>query len=141
MSCGSSKLQLSLGRAGSASLETALVLLAFLTLLFGAMDLGRYLLTIQSMQTLLGMAQRAAVVGNYSIGSTGDCPLVSSISTSMPFTPPPFLDPTTTLCVISTANSGSGTLVTIQVSSAFTSYTPGLSALTGTLNESAQVAY
>ena len=122
-------------------MELALIMVSFLALLLGGMDLGRYMLTVQSMQTLLGMAQRAAVVSNYSIGSVGSCPLVSSISATAPFTPPPYLDPSTTLCVISTANSGSGTLVTIQVTSSFTSYTPGLSSLTGTLSQSAQLSF
>jgi TadE-like protein len=131
-----------LGTAGTTSLEMAAVMVAFLTLLLGAMDLGRYLFTVQSIQALVGQAERAGVVGNLLLGSGSSCPLVSSIPTStLGFTPPPFLDPGATLCVTNNGNVSAIVTVTVTVTSPFTSFTPGLGSLTGTLTQSAQVSY
>lgn len=120
-----------LGRAGTSSLEFAIILLAFLILLLGTTDVARYLFTLQSMQTL---ANQAARYGSLPTNSTSylspSCPVDL---TALPFTPPPFLDSSAQLCVAigNDATSGAST-VTATVTSSFTAFTPGFSALTTT---------
>lgn len=144
MSFGSNKVRRRQRNAGTASLELALVLIGFLMLLLGTIDIARYLFTMQTVSFLADRAARAAVVNSsFALGSVGEsCPTVSG--STLPFTAPPF-DPATTMCVLQneTASQSGGYVVTVTVSAPFTSVTPGLSALTGTsqITETLQITY
>lgn len=116
-------------------------MLAFLMLLFGIIDVARYLFTLQSMDALANRAVRAGVANStFALGGAGACPVVSA--GSLPFPLPPFLDPNTTLCVIQTVATG-GNVVTVTVAAPFDAVTPGLSALTGpaAMTQTVQMTY
>jgi TadE-like protein len=52
----------SLDRRGSAAFEFCIVAVAFFTLVFTIFDLGRYLITVQSLRTLAGAGARAIMM-------------------------------------------------------------------------------
>jgi Flp pilus assembly protein TadG len=54
-------------QSGTAAVEFALVASIFFTMLFGIVDLGRYLVTLQSLDTLVAATARAMII---SCGST-----------------------------------------------------------------------
>jgi hypothetical protein len=120
-------------RAGTSSIEFALVALIFLFLLVAISDIARYLFMVQSMQLLATQTARATIVPfgtpNY-LGLAPGC--VSVGSAGLPFGLPAFLDPATTqLCMAPTDDPRSNAnVVTITVEAPFTAFTPGLSALT-----------
>jgi Flp pilus assembly protein TadG len=119
-------------------MEMALVVLGFLTLLLGGMDIARYIFTVQSMDYVAGEAVRAAMIGTLSPQSAT---LVSA--TPLPFTTPPFLDPATQLSVTPSIDANNGaTIVTVTVTAPFTVVTPGLGALTSSnLTVTTQLEY
>ena len=117
-----------LRRAGATSLEFALVLLAFLVLLLGIVDVSRYLYTLQAMSDLASRAARAGVAGTLAAQSCQD---VSS--SPLPFTVPPLLDPATQLCVTIGNDTASGaTTITATVTSPYTSTLIGNAGLSTT---------
>jgi hypothetical protein len=129
-------------RSGATSLETALVLLAFLMLLLGVIDVARYLFALQSLDDLANRAVRAGIASDTLVLGHGGsaCPLAATAG--LPFTLPPFLDPATTVCIVQGTISGSR-VVTVTVTSPFSAVTPGLSALTssGAMTQTVQMAY
>jgi hypothetical protein len=53
-----------LDRRGAAAFEFCLIAVAFFTLLFAIFDLGRYLITVQSLRTLAGAGARAIEINS-----------------------------------------------------------------------------
>ena len=108
-------------RAGTSSIEFALVALIFLFLLVAISDIARYLFMVQSMQLLATQTARATIVPfgtpNY-LGLAPGC--VSVGSAGLPFGLPAFLDPATTqLCMAPTDDPRSNAnVVTITVEAA-----------------------
>ncbi len=123
-----------LGNAATTSIEFALVLLVFLWMLFGTIDIARYLFITQSLVGLMGEAGRASIFEQFS----PTCPTTwANISTVAPL-----LDASqVTLCIQQSGTGGGNIWVTVQVSYPFTPYTPGLSALGGTITEYTQYTY
>jgi Flp pilus assembly protein TadG len=78
------------GRAGTASLEFALVALPFILLMLAGMDLGRYFITKHSLHTLTSEAARSMLVNCFN--QAAQCNL-SATSKSTVATMVPFLDP------------------------------------------------
>ena len=64
------------GRAGTSSLEFALVAVPFLFLLIAATDLGRYFMARHSLRTLTSEAARSAVVNCFGLGT---CPFATAV--------------------------------------------------------------
>jgi Flp pilus assembly protein TadG len=127
------------GNSGVASLELALVLVVFMVLLVGTFDLARYFYTVEAMTTLLADAGRYSMIrGSTAITKGGPIPIDSWISDPLVTVGiPPLLDPAQgTICI---AYTESGTLAvgvnTLQVTVIypFTAMTPGLSALSETM--------
>lgn len=91
MKCASSRRRPGLDCAGAASLEFALVGLAFLLILFGTLDLGRYFMTMHSLRTLTSALARATLVycGRTGAVYTSSCNLpaagVDSAESQVPF--------------------------------------------------------
>jgi Flp pilus assembly protein TadG len=78
------------GRAGTASLEFALVALPFILLMLAGMDLGRYFITKHSLHTLTSEAVRSMLVNCFN--QAAQCNL-SATNKSTVATMVPFLDP------------------------------------------------
>jgi hypothetical protein len=123
------------GNKGTTSIELALVLLLFLWLLVGTIDLARYLFTVQAVVGLMGEAGRVSLMNQlWHPCGTDSWADIATIS--------PLLDASkVNLCV---AQSGAGVglnTVTVTVSYPFTPYTPGLSGLGGTITEKTAYSY
>jgi Flp pilus assembly protein TadG len=124
MRCASSKnCRIRLGVHGSTSLETALVLLPFLMLLFAGIDLGRFFMTTQSMLMLVTNAGHAALVAN-----TANASMPCGVNSWPDGTAlVPLLDPTqVNLCMAATGfdEFGHVTGVTVTVTYPFTTFMP-----------------
>ena len=124
---------------GTTTLEFALIGGIFLTLLISVVDLGRYLAVAQSLNTVVSLVARAAVVGNLSPG--GSCPgsgvtLPTSITGSVPL-----LD-TNKLCVAVTTKTVSGQLQTsVAAQYTFAFVLPAWSAFDTTMTDSTFLTY
>ncbi len=121
-------------------MEFALVAVMFLFLLIATWDVARYLFMVQSMQLLADQAVRASTLPAGSPGylSPQGC---SGVPGTLPFTPPPFLDPATLLCVVlSNSKTTGANVATVTVEAPFTALTPGLSALTAASTETDDVS-
>jgi Flp pilus assembly protein TadG len=130
-----SALRRRIGAAGTTSLEFALILQAFLLLMLGTTDVARYLFTLQSMQTLADQAARAGTLPTSSAGYLSPQSCTALTSTTLPFSPPPFLDSSAQLCLVLGTDTASGAnTVTATVTANFSAVTPGLSTLTSTTN-------
>ncbi|WP_338824226.1 TadE family protein [Bradyrhizobium septentrionale] len=53
-----------LDQRGVAALEFCIVAMAILTLIYGILDLGRYMITMQSLRSLAGAGARAAMIND-----------------------------------------------------------------------------
>lgn len=84
MSNASNRRRWWLGRSGATALEYALVLPAFVLLMFGTIELGRYFFTAQLVQTIAAEAARVAVIDYSKSDRTAgtDCANLSSLSTA-----------------------------------------------------------
>jgi len=139
------------GRAGVSSLELALVLVAFLLLITGIFDVGRYLFTIQSMVTLMNDAARyEMVLANFAstvqpegisawTGKTGSAILP-------PVAVPPLIDGARGTISVRFLNQNnvpapSMTQMTVTVAYPFLASSPLLRGLNGTLTETATYSY
>lgn len=122
----------------------ALVLASFLMMLMGGIELGRYLFTLESLQVLAETAGRYGVVngwGTQSDACTAAGDLISNQSLPAGIAVPPFVDPqVTTLCVGTDLNDGVIS-VSVLATASFTSYIPGVTGLTGTLQAKSQYSY
>lgn len=102
-----------LDRRGTASFEFCLVAVAFFTLMFAIIDLGRYLITVQSLETLAGAGARALMMENCYVDNvlrklpptcSGD-PLPASKDDIAPFLVNPAVNVTTGSTILVTASS------------------------------------
>ena len=126
------------GNAGVTSLEVALVLGPFLFLLLGVCDFGRYFFTLQSMTTLMAEAARTAIIyGPYSEQAPGcgpnSWPGISTVA--------PLLDPAQVYLCINPISLYGVSQVQVTVQYPFDANTPGLSALSGLLQQTATYSY
>jgi hypothetical protein len=87
--------RLLLGRAGTASLEFALVAIPFLFMLIAVTDLGRYFLMQHSLRTVTSTAARSMLVSCYPLGPS--CTSVAAQSV-------PFLGTISPTVTVDTAN-------------------------------------
>ncbi len=123
-----------LGRRGATSIEFALISIAFLTLLIGAMDLGRYFLIEHSLRSVVSEALRAALADTTLSGCSAPWTKVGAIT--------PMLDPSLiTLCVTQNPNTYGKITVTVNVSYTFASISPMLASLNGTISDATVVSY
>jgi Flp pilus assembly protein TadG len=121
------------GDAGATSVEFALVAVAFLTLLIGTMDLGRYYLIEHSLHSVVSEAARAALVDTTLFGCDTAKARVIAIT--------PALDPKLLeLCVTQNPNTGVN-VVTVTASYSFSAISPMLASLNGTMSEAMQLSY
>ena len=133
------------GCAGVTSLELALVMIPFLWMMTGVIDIGRYLFTVQALTTVVTDAQRTAMLAFNAHGEISvpeGCFDFSSWSATArqfvntPDSPPPLLDPAKgTVIVVSITNIvGWGTRQTqVTARYPFEPITPWLNLLTGAL--------
>jgi Flp pilus assembly protein TadG len=122
-----------LGRSGAAALEFALVGGAFFLMVLGAMDLGRYFMTLHSLHTVLGNAVRAALVDQTFSG----CPATATqVAAAAPLLQPSQI----TLCVARTSASGVNT-ITVTASYQFNFVLPNWVSSSGTLTDTTSVSY
>jgi len=126
-----------------------LVLVPFMWIFLGAIDLGRYFFTVQSMVTLLTDSQRAVMIitEDYLVGADGlyNCYDLGSWSTSLAIATPPLLVPASGQACISFLDVqnrfGGVQQIQVTVTYPFTTITPGLSGWDSTLSESATYSY
>ena len=113
-------------RRGVTAVEFGFVGLIFFMLLLGAVDLGRYQFTAQSLREIAAIAARAALInGNTQASPMSDSALKASVTT--PTNPTPFLNPALlTLTTTRTTNGGLNT-VTVTVTYPFEFVAPVLS--------------
>ena len=141
MSRVSTKRALYPANAGTASMEFALVGTAFLLLLLGCMDLGRYFIVQHSVRTVAAEAARAAIV---LAGSTA-CPQLSLSSATIKgkVAPSvPFLDPASLiLTVVPTCNVDGTTTITASSQYAFIFVVPVWNFLNGNIIEITKMTY
>ncbi len=134
MSRASSSRRAWLGRRGATSLEFAIISVAFLTLLVGSMDLGRYYLVEHSLRSVVSEAVRAALADSTLSGCSAPWAKVGAIT--------PLLDSNLiTLCVTQNANTYGVITVTVNVSYTFSAISPMLASLNGTITEATAVSY
>jgi hypothetical protein len=123
------------GDAGTTSVEFAIILLAFLWLLLGTIDLARYFYTVQAVVGLMSEAGRVSLMdpewGPCGNNSWTDIATIS-----------PLLDSNQVNLCVSQGLAGVGVnTVKVTVTYPFTPYTPGLSALAGTITETTTYTY
>jgi len=130
-----------LGRRGSTTLEFALVSLAFLMMLLGSMEVGRYYFTSEAVRTVTAEAARQTML-NYRTSSPSACPTSDSIKTYVTSTVArsPFLGASqltlTVSCVISANGWGS---LRVVVSYPFSTSVPWLAVTTNISDEAYMV--
>jgi Flp pilus assembly protein TadG len=121
-------------RAGATSLELALVTVAFLTLLVGSMDLGRYYLVAHSIRTAASEAARAALLDT----TMSDCDTPKAKVSALV----PLLDPTAlSVCVTQFPFVSGVNTITATVTYTFSAISPMLAALNGTITETTVIKY
>jgi Flp pilus assembly protein TadG len=132
-----------LGREGTTSLEFALVAVAFFSIMFACMDLGRYFITQHSLRTLTSELIRATLV--QCSGTTSACSLsatnIEATEAKVPF----LVASAITLSPVPTRSAvdpSTGVMtVTASASYAFTFTLPVLSSLSGPISNSTQLSY
>lgn len=123
------------GGAGTTTLEFALVLLSFLWLVMGTIDIARYFFMVQGVLGVMSEAGRVSLMDpNWGPCGTDSWDDIASIA--------PLLNPSQVYLCVTQGYVGSGpTTVSVTVTYPFTPFTPGLSALTGTISESTAYTY
>ncbi len=131
-------------RSGVSSLEWALVAATFMLMIFSIFDLVRYVVVVQSVATVMMQAGRACLLGN--------CPESGSTWPNLSMFVIPMLDPAqfnvtaladgnATTCPGGTpqpsAASNGVNVIQVTVQYPYTAMTPWMSALNGTVCESA----
>jgi Flp pilus assembly protein TadG len=128
---------------GVASLEFALVGSLLMSLLFGTIEIGRYLFTLESLRTAAAEAARAVTLrGSANMNSGNDaCTGLSGDLTGVQ-TRTPFLDPSTlSLKMSSCATNGGVTTVTVTVKYPFSFVVPVFGSRVSSLTETAQAVF
>lgn len=130
-----------LGRKGSTTLEFALVCMAFLMLLFGVMEVGRYYFTSEAVRTVAAEAARKTML-DYRSTSPGVCPTSNAIKTYVTSTlaRSPFLSATDLTLTVSCGTDGSGAKsLAVDVTYPFSSNVPWLAVTTNISDNSRMV--
>lgn len=122
-------------RAGTTSLEFALILTAFLWLVLGTIDIARYFFMVQGVLGVMSEAGRVSLMDpDWGPCGTDTWDNIGSVA--------PLLNPAQVYLCVTQGYVGSGpTTVSVTVTYPFTPFTPGLSALTGTISESTSYTY
>lgn len=121
-------------RAGTASLELALVITPFLWMMLAVMDLGRYLFTAQSMVAVMNQAQRNVIMlytSNSLNGSLTMSPCDNPTSWADTATIAPMLDASTTVCRFIITGGLALIQSQIIVTTPFVTITPGIGSMPG----------
>lgn len=135
MSCARSNAR----RRGTTTLEFALTGGVFLVIVIAILDLGRYVAVAQSLNTVVALTARAAMIGSVNAGGT--CPgsgvtLPTSITASVP------LLKATSLCVAVTSTTTSGqTRTSVRAQYTFGFVLPAWNSLSGTISDSTSLTY
>ena len=142
--------RLSLGRCrrdrrGSISVEFAISGFAFCLLLLGAIDMGRYQITLQSLRQISEEAARVALVG-VAANATNGCSAVPSQSTlATTVTSPnraPMLNPSSlTITASCSTNASNVNTVTVTATYPFTFISPLLPSGQRTLSDRAAISF
>ncbi len=120
-------------RRGVTSLEFGLVGGIFLLLMLGAMQLGLYLFTRQSLDMLTGLVARAAVIGTVSAA----CP--ATLPSSIPV--PPILSSANLSVCVTRTNPNGATQFQVVSTYRFTFFLPILSGDSGVISEQVAPVY
>jgi Flp pilus assembly protein TadG len=134
-----------LGRAGTVSLEFALIAIPFFLLTFAAMDLGRFFITWHSLRTLTSELARATLVYCASASYGSSCPLPSSIEQSILQSKTPLLYATSANFASTPTASRSAAVAGVATITASASYNfsfvvPAWTGLTGPISSSATLS-
>lgn len=130
-----------LGQRGSTTLEFALVALAFLMLLLGSMEVGRYYFTSEAVRTVTAEAGRRTMLA-YRSTSPGTCPTSTDIKTYVTSTVArsPFIGASNlTLNVTCGTTTEGGKSLRVAVSYPFSTPVPWLPVSTTITDESFMV--
>ena len=127
-----------LGNAGASTVEFALVVLLFLTVVIGCMDLGRYYLAEHSLRTLVAETARTALVDTSIVNGGISSPGSASYAATTPF-----IDDANLTLTVSQYHPNRPGIVTIKVTGTyvFTAYSPIWNSLNGTITETTEVQY
>jgi Flp pilus assembly protein TadG len=112
-----------LGRRGSTTLEFALVSLAFLMLLLGTFEVGRYYFTSEAVRTVTAEAARKAMM-DFRSSAPSSCPASNSVKTYVTSTSArtPFLGSSQLSLTVTCGTTASGaSSITVNVSYPFSS--------------------
>lgn len=122
-------------RSGVAALEFALVLLPFVLLMVGTMEIGRYFFTVQSLRTMVANAARMAMIDGtlasvtaIPAGTGTNCSNTYALTNSLRDTviaATPFLDGTVKVCINNPSGTGARTVL-VKASYTFSSVIPQL---------------
>ena len=114
--------------SGASALEFSLVLMPFLLLLVGSMELGRYYFTAENIRSLVAETGRQAVL-NKNFGGNGSCASLSDANKQIIAKKTPFVNwHDLTICVQN--GVGPGTVnITVQASYPFSTPFPFISQL------------
>jgi Flp pilus assembly protein TadG len=116
-------------------LELALVLVPFVWLMLGTIDIARYIFTLQQVVGLLSEAGRMSLTSiDWAPFGTNSWAGISTVA--------PLLDPTQVTLDVTQGLSGVGVYYSsVTVQYPFVAYTPGLAMLSGTITETTNYAY
>ncbi len=129
----------SASQRGTTTLEFAITGGVFLVIMFAILDVGRYLAVKQSLDTVVALTARAAMVGTVTAGGT--CPgsgvtLPTSITGSVPMLS------TSHLCVAVTSATTSGqTQTSVSAQYTFAFLLPAWRTLSSTISDSTSLTY
>jgi Flp pilus assembly protein TadG len=134
---------------GSVAVEFAMIGFVFFVLLLGAVDIGRYQITVQSLHDITAEAARASLLyagqttANNALNGTSTPTLMSNVALKAAVTTPnltPFLAPASLSLTSSLASPNGVATITVTAAYPFTFLAPLLSG-TSTLTNSVSLSY
>jgi len=149
-SCRAALRRLFADRRGTTAIEFGFVGLIFFTLLLGAVDIGRYQFTVQSLRDISAEAARAALIdadnvaGQIANGTAATTETDAALKTAVtsPANLTPFLTPSKLTLVTARATAANGvTTITVTATYPFQFVAPVLSGAPLTLSDSTAVSY
>lgn len=140
--------RLALDRAGASALEMALVLPAFLTMMIGVLEIGRYFFTLESLRSVTAEAARLSMIDPtqkssgvvMSGNSITSCTASNSLSTAAAAKTPFIYPANLTLC-ISYTNASDQITIRVSTQYPFTTLLPILSVMNTTLTDNTALVY
>jgi len=131
-------------RSGSAMLQFAIILPAFLMLLLGTIEIGRYFFMQHSIKTLASETARQAVIRTAL--NSGGCTLTNADITTIKSTAllkTPFLNAAsaTTFTVSCSLDSDKRYVIAVSIAYPYATLVPYVSFLSGSLTDTTQLTY